>query len=111
MNGPIRRPYFVPRDRFDRVAIFGGLGPSFLWGLVPLGQPGIEATGSDAMATGSDVIKPEVTSWETGNQRQTTWFGKKHTFIITDLTTVQRRSCLRHQAGLPGLDLDLHPGW
>ena len=50
----------------------------FWWGLVPLGQHGIEATGSDVMASGRDVIKPEVTSWETGNQRQTTWFGKKH---------------------------------
>ena len=34
-------------------------------------------TGSDIMATGSDVIKPEVK----GNQRQTTRFGKKDFFI------------------------------
>ena len=36
----------------------------FWWGLVPLGQHGIEASGSDVMASGRDVIKPEVTSWE-----------------------------------------------
>ena len=54
----------------------------FLWGLVPLGQHGIEATGSD-------VIKPEVTSWETGNQRQTTRFGKKHTFYSTFWTSLR----------------------
>ena len=37
LNGPIRRPYFVPRDQFYRAGVSGGLGPS-LGGLGPLGQ-------------------------------------------------------------------------
>ena len=94
LNGPIRRPDFVPRDWFYRVGLFGGLGPSFLWGLVPLGQHGIEATGNDAMATGSDVMgKRKI------NDRPR---GLAKTIFITDLTTVRRWSRLRHQAGLPG---------
>ena len=53
-----------------------------VWVLVPLGQHGIKATGND-------VNKAEVTSWETGNQRQTTRFGKKHTFYSTFWTSLR----------------------
>ena len=56
---------------------FGGLGPSF-WGLVPLGQHGIEASGSDVMASGSDVlasgsdaIKPEINDRPRGLVKKT----------------------------------------
>ena len=53
-------------------------GTEFIdWVLDPLGQHGIEATGSD-------VIKPEVSA----NQRQTTWFGK-NTLLFSVLDSLE----------------------